>query len=304
MFTSKQDFKILTVNCLFHFQILYFSNTTSDLNQIWPIPRLKKPSLANSSVPSVSVVFVTLKTWTVLTHSAFACLDQLVEEEPDNSRSKEQKLERLKKTGKPNQMSDHYRGMKREVIICPVCKATTRVPMGGVANLRSNHVLRNLIETMSPRKSGAGFEDEFDNEVLFGPVDVCSTHSQEVLTNYCKRCKTSLCQKCMAEHPSHEQDMIGISDQAERSREHLKAVIRKTLRRMSRLKIAKEEAAQNEAMYLEAVSSVIQKVHYTASVTVAAINRQRTEIVDEIEQSKTAVCKSFDARRGIYGVFR
>ena len=225
------------------------------------------------------------------------CLDQLVEEEPDNSRSKEQKLERLKKTGKPNQMSDHYRGMKREVIICPVCKATTRVPMGGVANLRSNHVLRNLIETMSPRKSGAGFEDEFDNEVLFGPVDVCSTHSQEVLTNYCKRCKTSLCQKCMAEHPSHEQDMIGISDQAERSREHLKAVIRKTLRRMSRLKIAKEEAAQNEAMYLEAVSSVIQKVHYTASVTVAAINRQRTEIVDEIEQSKTAVCKSFDARR-------
>ncbi|XP_072024453.1 tripartite motif-containing protein 2-like [Amphiura filiformis] len=219
------------------------------------------------------------------------CLDKLVEIEPENN--KEQKLDRPKKPGKPNQIVEQR---KREVIICPVCKTSTRVPLGGVANLRSNHVLRNLIETMSPRKSTV-FGDEFDDDVLFGPVDICSTHPEELLTCYCKQCKKSMCERCNTDHGHHKSEVIGIIDQAEHSREHLKAVIRKTTRRMSRLKIAQEEASQNEAMYHESVSSVIQKVHYTASVAVANINKQRNELVEEIEASKSAVCTSFDARR-------
>ena len=105
-----------------------------------------------------------------------------------------------------------------DAIKCPECRQLSRIPQGGIPQLRTNLRLRNLAEKHASYESFKIHQSHEEHEEV-RPVrnEECPRHEKEHLLFYCVSCDISICQHCLVPaHLNHNvQEREAVSHQLE-----------------------------------------------------------------------------------------
>lgn len=84
--------------------------------------------------------------------------------------------------------------VKQDAFQCPVCRALTQLPAGGVADIPSNFFLNSILDIMKRQRHACG-----EDEIL---CDACCVNVLSSLR--CEDCEVLLCTKCLQTHGNHK----------------------------------------------------------------------------------------------------
>ena len=166
----------------------------------------------------------------------------------------------------------HYaKSMKfKGALLCPMCRNTTPIPVGGITALKSNILLRNLIESLSTPEDARSPKKH--TVTTLAEHKTCAIHHGVPRDIYCETCNVVICGRCIgAGHCATGHRHLKLPFRAEQRRKSMA-----TLEWLSELKLRDIENVDKE---LEVIHSQLKEQRRNR---VSDINLQAKEMVDSI----------------------
>ena len=171
--------------------------------------------------------------------------------------------------------------MDKTTINCPECRKTSRIPEGGVCQLKTNLRLRNLAEELDAYAS-LQLKSETHERQEFAE---CAEHQSEYLQFFCKSCDKTFCQLCFVpNHRSH--DFCNLTEILDRQKQQVLEQIEEASQELELCQNTLEELnRQREEHSLETVRKKIEKCVSKYVVTIYN-EEQRLKKLLQISESE------------------
>lgn len=194
----------------------------------------------------------------------------------------------------------YARSMKfKGAMLCPMCRKTTPIPVGGISALKSNILLRNLIDTLSSSKdSRSPKKTSYSVATTLAEHTTCAIHHGVPRDIYCDTCNVIICARCIgAGHCATGHKHVNMQCRADQKRKSLC-----TLAWLSDLKLADLEHVDKELEVIHAQLNAhrvdrVSEINMQAKEMMDSIIREQDRLIQEVEERSDLSLESINSTR-------
>ena len=169
--------------------------------------------------------------------------------------------------------------MNKTTIKCPECRKTSRIPEGGVTQLKTNLKLRNLAEELDAYTS-LKLNSKTHERQEFAE---CAEHQSEYLRFFCKYCDKTFCQLCLV--PNHRyHDFCNLTEILDRQKQQVLEQIEEASQELDLCQNTLEELNRQHEEYQYSVETEHKKIERCVRKHVANIHNEEQSLKKQLQK--------------------
>ncbi|XP_072050519.1 tripartite motif-containing protein 2-like [Amphiura filiformis] len=181
-------------------------------------------------------------------------------------------------------LTDYARSKKLSTVIaCPLCRQNTVLPPGGITYLKTNYLLRDVIDAV-PLEDARLPKRRLDPLEEKDGTRTCGVHNGVARDIYCATCNVLVCQKCIGTgHCSTGHSHYSLHTRASYARNYLKTLSSESAGKLADLDSMQEEIRKAEETLRENRQKTMEKIGEHVMKVTTVVLEQQSSLIKEVD---------------------